>query len=351
MMLNKEKTNIATIAGYVLAVVLLSGYALASHYFEMGYEDIVGRVQYARHQRLLAGDSPFFNPWQYRILAPYMVEAVAQIGLALGFSVAKTYFVVFMGFRFLEHLLIFGLAYLFYRKFTSNPFLILFSFIILAYAMSRAIFDSDLSISTYLDVVFFLLAAVFLWYKRPLWWFIPLCILAAFNRETAILIPIFLIADSFNWSKVVMRNVIKSPFQGRDVKPSTFSFPQLKIGIICLILFTAIFVGLRIYYGYPSRTAPDISYVLWLNCYLGHTHFWTFGMFNILPLLTLMAFKHLPPRLKLLFWVIVPIWFVIHYSMTACHESRLFLVPTVLIFMPSALVLVERSSFGEKRSF
>lgn len=335
--MNKNQANIGTILGYILAVVLLSGYALASHYFEMGYENIVNTVQYARHQLLLKGESPFFNPWQYRILAPYMVEGMAQIGLFLGLSVTKTYFIVFMGFRFIEHLLIFGLAYLFYRKFTSNPFIILFSFIILSYAMSRAIFDSDLSISTYLDVVFFLLAVVFLWYKRPLWWFIPLCIFAAFNRETALLIPIFLIADSIRF--------FRFEEDKEDVSTSNYSFirslPQLKVGLICLILFVGIFVGLRIHYGYPSRIAPDISYILWLNCYLGHTHFWTFGMFNILPLLTLMAFKQLPPRLKLLFWVIVPIWFVIHYSMTACHESRLFLVPTVLVFMPAALVLVE----------
>lgn len=323
----KNQTNISTIAGYIVAIILLSGYALASHYFEMGYENIVDTMQYARHQRLLAGDSPFFNPWQYRILAPYATEAIAQIVSILGLSTPQTYFIAFMGVRFAEHLLIFGLAFLFYRKFTPNPFLILFSFIILSYAMSRAVFDSDLSISTYSDVIFFLLAAVFLWYNRPLWWFIPLCILAAFNRETAILIPVFLIADAINW---------------RGFQSSIRSLPQLKIGALCLTLFTVIFVGLRIHYGYPPRITPDIFYILWLNCYLGHTHFWTFGMFNILPLLTFIAFKRLPIRLKLLFWVIVPIWFIIHYSMTACHESRLFLVPTILVFMPAALVLVEK---------
>ncbi|MFK7908617.1 MAG: hypothetical protein AB8B69_26035 [Chitinophagales bacterium] len=327
--MNKNQTNIGAVAGFIGAVVLLSGYALASHYFELGYSNIVDTVQYSRHQRLLAGDSPFFNPWQYRVLTTYAIEAVAQVGLVLGLSTAKTYFVVFMGFRFLEHLLIFGLAYLFYRKFTPNPYLILFSFIILSYAMSRAIFDSDLSFSTYLDVIFFLLAAVFLWYEHPLWWFVPLSVFAAFNRETAVLIPLFLIADSINWS---------------GFSSKIRSLPQLKVGIISLTLFMGIFVALRAYYGYPQRIAPDIFYILWLNCYLGHTHFWTFGMFNILPLLTFMVFKELPPRLKTLFWVIIPIWFVIHYSMTACHESRLFLVPTVMVFMPAALVLVERGN-------
>ncbi|MEZ4883518.1 MAG: hypothetical protein R3E32_02185 [Chitinophagales bacterium] len=328
MGINKVSTNIGTIVGFALCIVLLSGYALASHYFEMGYTNIIDTMQYDRHQRLLAGESPFFNPWQYRVLAPYAIEVLAQIGLTLGLSTAKTYFAVFMGFRFLEHLVIFGLAYLFYRKFTANSYLILFAFIPLSYAMSRAVFDSDLSFSTYLDVIFFLLAAVCLWYERPLWWFVPLCILAAFNRETAVLIPIFLMVDSVNWNGLQSR---------------VHSLPQLKVGALCLVLFVAIIVSLRMHYGYPQRVAPDISYILWLNCYLGHTHFWTFGMFNILPLLTFMVFRYLPTRLKLLFWVIVPIWFVIHYSMTACHESRLFLVPTVLVFMPAALVLIDKN--------
>ena len=324
-------TNIRTIIAYVASIILLSGYALASHYFDLGYENIVDKIQYLRHQLLLEGNSPFYNPWQYRILTTYIIEGLAQIVSLLGLSTAKTYFVVFMGFRFLEHLIIFALAYLFYRRFTSNPFLILFGFIILAYGMSRAVFDSDLSFSTYLDVIFFLLAVVILWYERPpLWWFVPLCIFAAFNRETALLIPLFLMADALDW-------------KGKQTEIRDLS--QLKIGILCLVLFMGIFAGLRWFYGYPDRIAPDISYILWLNCYLGHTHFWTFGMFNILPLLTLMVFKDLPTRLKILFWVMIPIWFVIHYSMTACHESRLFLVPTILVFMPAALKLVE--SYGE----
>ncbi|MGB0932272.1 MAG: hypothetical protein ACPGVB_15940, partial [Chitinophagales bacterium] len=172
---------------------------------------------------------------------------------------------------------------------------------------------------------------------------------AAFNRETAVLIPIFLIADAINWQGLQKKY---SPFEGGKGDVSTKlpnhsfirSLPQLKVGALCLFLFVSIFVGLRMYYGYPPRIVPDIWYVLWLNCYLGHTHFWTFGMFNILPLLTFMVFKRLPSRLKLLFWTIVPVWFIIHYSMTACHESRLFLVPTVLVFMPAALVLVEEYS-------
>jgi hypothetical protein len=58
---------------------------------------------------------------------------------------------------------------------------------------------------------------------------------------------------------------------------------------------------------------------------------------SILPLLALWKFGRLPDTLKGFFWIVVPVWMIVHLTSALANETRLFLVPVALIVIPAAL--------------
>src|SRR5688572_19243642 len=150
------------------------------------------------HLSFLQGNSVYFNPWQYRVLSPILVEGFHRF---LNFSlyswlpVSDVYNSSFKLFRVLQHLLIFAFAWFFYRNFSFNRPLRFLAITMLAGAFSAAAYGSDMAFNTYFDVLFYLLGAWLIFSDKNRWWFVPLTLIAALNRETSLLLPFLLVLD------------------------------------------------------------------------------------------------------------------------------------------------------------
>jgi hypothetical protein len=110
----------------------------------------------------------------------------------------------------------------------------------------------------------------------------------------------------------------------------------------------AVFVGLRSYYG---QQTPVTAY--------GHTPGWDMLQYNVgrlvtwlqvlatvgfLPFLAIAFIRQWPPFLVRCFWCIVPLWLGVHFFTGVIAETRLLLVPHVLVFIPGALFGVVRAN-------
>jgi hypothetical protein len=118
----------------------------------------------------------------------------------------------------------------------------------------------------------------------------------------------------------------------------TFRTARL-ITLSSLILFAVAFFGIRQYFGpRPARPNPAMG-VEFLVYNIGHYQAWLnlFGTMGILPIMAIVSYSRWPRDLKSLFWLIVPIWFLVHFTASMVDESRLFLVPHVMVFLPGAL--------------
>lgn len=282
--------------------------------------------QLLRHERMLAGNSEFFNPWQYRIFSTYIVEFFALI--LSDFSFPKIY--PFLLIRFLQNILIFFVAYTYYRSLKlKSSFLILAGLSILAYNMSNSVFMSDLSINTYFDILFYLIAGLLILKDKINYSFLILVVIAAFNRETSGFIPFMLIVSSINFKTKKVEN-----------------WKNFRIGVLAFILFLVVVISLRVYYGMPPSkgihgiSSPKEFFIF--NISFLRMYPQLIGTLGIIPPLVILKFNHLSPKLKLFFILIVPIWFIIHFIKSQAMETRLFLVPQALIFIPGLLQIIER---------
>lgn len=332
-----------------------------------------GLLTYERHKALLEGRSEFYNPWQYRILSPYMVEGmmwiynhtvdkVFPIEEKVHFRIEDTsgtdkqtdtfekmmqtpgvmkYLLIFCLFRMAEHFVIFWLAWLLWSYFIKGKWLIFFGINFLTLALGNSVAAADLSFNTYLDIIFYLITAnliLYKWNRNWLWLIIPL---AAFNRETALLIPaLYFITQtdftSFSFKKLNVSNI-------GWPKTGTWLFT---IGLY--IIFLSIFIGLRMYYGYQPQQvwkAPAGLPMLKLNLFSAvgvKAYMELIGTFAVIPLIILYKFRAFPHLLKKWFLFLVPVWFAVHYVSVVAYQTRLFLVPIILIFIPMLLWLVEK---------
>jgi hypothetical protein len=73
------------------------------------------------------------------------------------------------------------------------------------------------------------------------------------------------------------------------------------------------------------------------------TYFEMFGTFALLPFVFLFKFRAMDFRLRLFFLLMVPLWLLVHWVSVVGYQSRLYLVPTLLILLPGVLQLIERS--------
>jgi hypothetical protein len=282
-------------------------------------------TQLVRHERMLAGDSEFFNPWQYRVFSTYLVEGFYQTIHFLVPKVDRIY--SFLFFRFLQNILIFYMAFLYYKSLEiKNPLLILTGVCILSYSMAHSVFQSDLSFNTYFGILFYLLGA-WLIIREKYMWIIPLMFVAALNRETSLLIPAMLVVPFIQWKK------------------RTVSGKVLTVGIASVVAFFVAFIGVRLYYGYqPSEGIHGMKgfadYLLF-NIRFKRMYPELIGTLGFLPIIVLLFLRRLPLLLQQWFWIVCPVWFGIHLSYSTAVETRLFLVPQALIFIPAFLYLIE----------
>jgi hypothetical protein len=277
-------------------------------------------VQWERTQRVIAGESG--TPWQYRLLTEGSVYATVRAFEALG--VPRPVGVAFTLVRLLQNFAAFTLAVLFYRRLGLTPREGLLGVGLLAWGMAHALYDGDLTFNTYTDMSLFLVAGTLIAGGRFAW-LVPLMCLAPFNRETSGCIPFMLLFSQLRFDPL--------PRVDRRV---------LTIFALCLLLWVAIVGGLRLVYGVrpyivPTAGVSPILPLLTFNLTWWRTWVFLFATLGILPLLALAGWRGWPPVLRRYFWAVVPVWFPVHFALAHAPETRLFLVPQVLIFVPGAL--------------
>ncbi len=351
----------------VLCFSLLSLYPIYKNFYNGA-----ATTTYKRHIALVEGRSEYFNPWQYRMLCPMIIEGMMWVynhtidklypveeKFNLQFQqtseptaetkefleLLKTkgavkYMIVFLFFRFCLNFLVFTLAFCLWRYFVLNHWLIFLGQIFLSLAMGNAVIASDLTFNTYLDNVFYLLAACLIVYKLNRLWFIPLTIAAAFNRETAMLIP----------GLYFISQVDIKAFSLRKLNIKAFGFPPLNVWLFTALLyvfFIAIFISVRMYYGYVAPQVwkvPSGIAMVKLNlasAVAAKAYFEMIGVFGVIPFILLYTFKRFPVIMKTWFIALVPIWFAVHIYSVVIYQTRLFLVPVILVFLPMMLWLIE----------
>lgn len=310
-------------------ILLLSAYVLYEHATQELATDLP--VQIERHERMLAGESEFYNPWQYRVFSMWVLEGVIQ-AFEWVFP-GKPAIIPYLFLNYLQFILIFWLFISYLRILrVTNPYLLGCGLIILCYSMANSYFRSDLSFNTYFDIIFYLLAAIIILQKKY-WWIVPLTLIAALNRETSGFIPLMLLA----------------PYSWESLKDT----PRQKwlIAGISLLLFAVVFASVRLYYGYQpgygiNNMSSPADFLVFNLTFFRLYPLWI-GTLSIVPILILFGLRHLPPVIRSWFWLIVPLWFVIHFIKSNAMETRLFLVPQVLIFVPALLLLA--SKFEESK--
>jgi hypothetical protein len=331
-----------------------------------------GLLTYERHRAVIEKRSEYYNPWQYRILCPYAIEGLLTVYNAtidkiypieekFNFSIETTtgttaetdefikllktpgamkYMLIFILFRFFEHLLIFYLAWKLWSYFISNKWLIFLGINLLALALGNAVAVADLSFNTYMDIIFYLATANIIVYKKNPILLIPITILAALNRETSIMIPALYFISQTDFTKFKLNKKFWA----------TIGFPAKQtwlFTILLYVLFFAIFISLRLHFGYKPQQewkAPAGLPMLKLNLFSAvgaKAYLEIISTYGVIPLIILYRFKSFPYLLKKWFLFLVPIWFAVHYISVVAYQTRLFMVPFAMIMLPMLLWLIE----------
>ncbi len=278
-------------------------------------------VQWERTLRVMHGESG--TPWQYRLFTEGTVFCTVRFFELLG--VSRPVGVAFVLIRFLQNLIAFILAVYYYRKLGLSVISALLGISLLAWGMCHALYDGDLTFNTYTDMSLFLTAGLLI-LNRKFVFLIPLMCIAPFNRETSGCIPFMLLFSEWG---------------GKEGERLTRK--MLLVFVLCLLAWVSIVGGLRLLFGLrpyivPTAGKSPILPLLTFNLTWWRTWVFLFATLGPLPLLALASWKGWPKTLHRFFWAVVPVWFPIHFCLAHAPETRLFLVPQVLIFIPGALM-------------
>ena len=316
----------------VVASLVLGTFTTAQHVRSREPKALVWE-QVVRNEAVLNGVAG--NPWQYRVLTAYLVEEW-RVFLASSFPPSGAAAGrAFVSLRILLDSLIALLSVCYYRRLGLPTPLALIGTVMLAWGMSYAHFDSDFSFNTYLELVFYLTAALLL-LSRRYWLLVPLTVLAALNRESGALIP-FMGLSLWALDRNTQHNRV-----------------LIAASALSAVLFATIFVWLRIHYGAQELISayghtPGVS-LLRYNISQVVTWEQLLATFSILPLIALAGYRTWPLQLRAFFWAIVPVWILVHSFMALLAETRLLLVPQALVFIPGALFLVRRSVLADAKT-
>jgi hypothetical protein len=325
-----------------------------------------GNEQLQRHQAFLGKTSMFYNPWQYRPLAPLVNEAVYQVAAPTVLKISIfdriyshydeiagrnrilfDYTLVFVLMRSLQIAAIFYLCHLYYRRLNLSPPAIGLGLLYLTFSFGNAVYNSDFSFNTYYDVIFYLVGALLVTSRASAYWMIPLAAVAAFNRETAALLPALLLWRAVDWADFWPR-----------LKANGGRFWQLvRWGVVppmglALVVFVAVTLAIRWYYGPPPAhlTGPSFATTVFQpgakmlarNLLLPESNAEVWGVLAFLPLLCLYYFNRTSLFLRFLFGLIFTAWLPVHYWQVMVQEARLFLVPLALFLLPMSLQILEQ---------
>lgn len=316
-MRNTPRRTAALVITSALALSLLTVYLHAKGL----HREYLIAYQIPRHQALLAGTAG--DPWQYRILSAWVVEAVVQLGRVLG--LLPSMISAFLAVRVLQETLMFVAAWCYWRALGLGVAPAFMGLALFGWGVSYSGYGSDLQFNTYFDVLFYLLAGIAVARRRPLW-VLPLTVLAALNRETSGFIPLL-------------------PLIAPAAAPGDRA-RAIRIALAGLALYVAVFAGLRWAYGHqeliiPYGHRPGLDL---LTYNLTRTRTWAqlAATVSILPALALLAYREWPRVLRGIFWLVVPAWVAVHLVASVVAETRLMLVPFALVFVPGALLLLRQ---------
>lgn len=350
---------------WALLISLMAAYPIYKNFY-------YGRAitTYDRHRALVENRSEYYNPWQYRVLSPLIIESVLfvynhtvdriySIEEKLKFRFQATseptqetkellevlsnkgavkYFIVFLLVRFGINFLLLCSAYYYYACFSSNKPLILLLLFLTTLAMGNGVLASDLTFNTYLDNLFYLLAAIIIIKKINPLWLLPLTLLAALNRETSLFIPILYFISQMK-------------VQLSDWKIwKGINWPIKRTWMItgaCLAIYSTVFILIRSYFGYQPPQIWKVQSglpMLKLNLFSAvaiKNIFEIYGVLGILPAIIILWFKRSSELYQKWFLLLVPSWLFVHFYAVVAYQSRLFLVPLLLILIPMILQIIE----------
>jgi hypothetical protein len=292
--------------------------------------DYVTEVDRVRHERYLDGSQP--APYRYRLLSHYAFQLALDVA---GVDTTAGYRSVARVFRLLQNFGIFLLAFVYLRGFGLRTPLALVGLALLSYGMCFAFYQADLSLYVYSELALFVLAAVLLQRKwdRAV---ILLAFVAAFDRESSVLIPCLLLAARVDWASLRWRTRAPWLRQHRGT---------LAVFGLSLAAFLAVRLGLWLALGSaeyaPSRYGAVFPGVELLVENVQNPLTWSglLQMFGPLPLL-LFFVRRWPRFLKASLALLVGPWVLGQFVFGSADETRLFLVPFVLVFVPAGLTLV-----------
>lgn len=285
-----------------------------------GAHSYIHGTQLIRHEAVLQGQAP--NPWQYRVFSEYLAEGFVRL-----FQLLKVQDAISFGFislRLLQNLAVFLLAFALYQKVSGSNVISLIGMLLLASSMKNAFYDNDLSFNTYFDLIFYLLAVILI-LNRKYYWLILVTALAALNRETSGLIPFLALAALVNEELPLFKKLLPFLFSG--------------------LAFVVIFIGLHILYPnrplyIPYEVVPGYPMLIY-NVTRSFTWTQLFYMLGLIPVIGLAFIFNWPRLWQRFFLIMVPAWFAIHFVLSIAGETRLFLVPQALIFIPGVLFVVK----------
>ena len=202
--------------------------------------------------------------------------------------------------------------------------------------MGNGVVDSDLTFNTYMDITLYILTGIIIVKGLNPVWIILLTVLGGLNRETALFIPVLYFFSNFSWKNWPSIKALLLV----NVKP-------IVIAGVSVILFFIIFISIRMYYGFQPVSTWRVSAgwpMLKLNLFSSvsiKTYMELFGIMGFLPVWVILIFSKMNKHLKLFFIVLVPIWFGIHFVSAIAYQTRLFLVPILLVLLPAVLENLE----------
>jgi hypothetical protein len=155
-------------------------------------------------------------------------------------------------------------------------------------------------------------------------WVIPITAFAALNRETSGLIP-FMVGLYSVYAKV----------------DASAQRSLLTLALIAFGLYAIIYFGLRYAFGEQSAILgygrhPGVEYLIF-NITRLQTYTQIFATLGILPFMAIYSFRHWPESLRAFAWAIVPVWLLVHLFFGFVAETRYFLVPLAIVFVPGTL--------------
>ncbi len=295
--------------------------------FHRSVQEAIETIQLPRHFAVLNGTAP--NPWQYRALSEWVVEAALRGADFL--RLENPVWAALWGLRVLQNLILLTLAYLYFVRLGLTKTTSVYGMFLLAGGMLHVFYQSDLSFNTYFDLIFYLLAGILILEGRYAW--LPvLMVAAALNRETSLAIPVLALA--WGWRG--------DPEERKQARV---------YGGAALVIGLGVYAGLHGYYPeapiylFGGELPPGWGLFRY-NLTVPETPLLLFQTLGFLPLVVLLTYRHWHPFLRICFLLLVPVWLFVHAFASNWTETRLFLVLLAMVLIPAALPLIDRRFAG-----